>query len=226
MKQIFNKCLAEFGRYKVGVLGAVFLSACAVQASTLTPIEGERLSDWMLRQPPSTLSYSTGLQWQVPAEREAQAQLKRNVLQELNALQKISSTAKTNLGKLIEALPITGRISLSMPDARWLQAHPKEDPILKTDHTLVWPNRPTTVSVLMQSGVLCTVTHMPGAQVKNYLKACVPSQYENIDQAYIVQPDGVVLNYGIALWNQEVQADPRRNPNGQRDLQPVCGTEP
>jgi hypothetical protein len=48
---------------------------------------------------------------------------------------------------------------------------------------------------------------MPGAQVKNYLKACVPAQYENIDQAYIVQPDGVVLHYGIALWNQEAQAE-------------------
>ena len=204
---MFHKFVAQFGRYKVGVLGAVFLSASVVQASQLTPIEGERLSDWMLRQPSSSLTYLTGLQWQVPAEREVQAKLKRNVLQELNALQKVSSTAKTNLSKLIEALPITGRISLSMPDARWLQAHPKEDPILKTDHTVVWPNRPTTVSVLMQSGVLCTVTHMPGAQVKNYLKACVPSQYENIDRAYIVQPDGMVLNYGIALWNQEAQAE-------------------
>lgn len=207
MKQMFHKFAAQFGRYKVGVWGAVFLSACSVQASPLTPIEGERLSDWMLRHPSSSPSYSTGLQWQVPAEREVQAQLKRNVLQELNALQKISSTAKTNLGKLIEALPITGRVNLKMPEARWLQAHPKEDPILKTEHKVVWPNRPTTVSVLMQNGVLCTVTHMPGAQVKNYLKACVPSQYENIDQAYIVQPDGIVLNYGIALWNQEAQAE-------------------
>jgi hypothetical protein len=126
MKQMLHKFVAQFGRYKVGVWGAVFLSACTVQASQLTPIEGERLSDWMLRQPSSSLSYSTGLQWQVPTERDAQAQLKRNVLQELNALQKVSSTAKANLGKLIEALPITGRVSLRMPDARWLQAHPKK----------------------------------------------------------------------------------------------------
>ena len=72
---MFHKFVAQFGCCKVGVLGAVFMSACAVQASTLTPIEGERLSDWMLRQPSSNLSYSTGLQWQVPTEREAQAKL-------------------------------------------------------------------------------------------------------------------------------------------------------
>ena len=94
-----------------------------------------------------------------------------------------------------------------MPDARWLQAHTKQDPVLKGDHSLVLPNRPTTVSVLMQSGVFCTVSHRPGAQARNYLQACEPSQVGNIDQAFVVQPDGAVLNYGIAIWNQEAQAE-------------------
>jgi hypothetical protein len=48
---------------------------------------------------------------------------------------------------------------------------------------------------------------MPGAQVRNYLQACVPAQFVNTERAYIVQPDGVVLNYGIALWNQEAQTE-------------------
>lgn len=208
MKHMFNKLVNRFGRYKVRILCAVLFSAVfAAQASQPTTVEGERLSDWMLRQPSSTLSYSTGLQWQVPSQRDAQAKLKLNVLDELNGSQNVSLVVKANISKLIAALPVTGPVSLTMPDARWLQAHPKEDPVLKADHTVVLPNRPTTITVLMQSGVLCTVTHMPGAQVKNYLQACVPGQFENIDRAYIVQPDGLVLNYGIALWNQEAQTE-------------------
>jgi hypothetical protein len=143
----------------------------------------------------------------VPSERDAQAKLKRSVLAELNASNSVPASARANLSKLLMALPVTGRVPLSMPDARWLQAHPKDDPVLKADHTLVLPSRPTTVGVLMQSGELCTVSHIPGAQVKNYLQACKPAQVGNIDRAFIVQPDGTVLNYGVASWNQEVQAE-------------------
>ena len=176
-------------------------------ASTTTIVDGERLSDWLQRQSNSAPSYSTGLQWQVPGEREAQAKLKRNLLAELNASTHVTASARANLIKLLEAMPVTGRVPLSMPDARWLQAHPKQDPVLSADHTIVLPSRPTTVSVLMQSGVFCTVSHRAGAQVKNYFNACEPSQVGNLDRAFVVQPDGAVLNYGVAIWNQEAQAE-------------------
>jgi hypothetical protein len=179
----------------------------AAHASPTTPVEGERLSDWLLRQPNSALSYSTGLQWQVPGERETQAKLKRNLLAELNASTQVPAPARANLSKLLEALPVTGRVPLRMPNARWLQAHPKQDPVLVADHTIVLPNRPNTISVLMPSGVFCTVSHRPGAQARNYLQACEPSNLGNIDRAFVVQPDGVVLNYGVAIWNQEAQAE-------------------
>jgi hypothetical protein len=90
MKHMFNKLVTHCGRYKVGALSAVFLALYLLcRQIELTPIEGERLSDWMLRQPSSSLSYSTGLQWQVPSQRDAQAKLKRNVLDELNASQNV-----------------------------------------------------------------------------------------------------------------------------------------
>ena len=147
-----------------------------------------------------------GLQWQVPSERDAQAKLKRKVLDALNATTMPSLTDKANLSKWVEALPVTGRVRVTQPDARWIQAHPSQDPVLKSDHKVALPNRPTTVSVVMQSGGLCTVPHVPSAQVRNYLQACVPSQLDSTDRAYVVQADGAVANYGIAMWNQEAQA--------------------
>jgi hypothetical protein len=205
---MFNKLKTQSVRLNAGslCLAMACISVSAHAAST-TPVEGERLSDWLLRQPTSALSYSTALQWQVPSERAEQAKLKRNVLAELNANTQIHTSARANLIKLLEALPVTGRVPLSMSDARWLQAHPKQDPVLNAVHTLVLPNRPTTVSVLMQSGVFCTVSHRPGAQVKNYLNACEPSQVGNFDRAFVVQPDGTVLIYGVAVWNQEAQSE-------------------
>ena len=209
---MFNKFAARMLAFKAAAPFALLLCAlltCAgitAQASQLAHTDGERLSDWMLRQPSSALLYTSGLQWQVPSERDAQAKLKRKVLDALNVTPLVSSTDKANLSKWVEALPVTGRVRLAQADARWLQAHPSQDPVLKSDHKVVLPNRPTTVSVLLQSGVLCTVPHMAGAQVRNYIQACAPSQLESTDRAYIVQPDGAVVDYGIAMWNQEAQA--------------------
>jgi len=208
---MFNKFAARLLAYKADAPFAILLcglltcTGITAQASQLTHTDGERLSDWMLRQPSSALLYTAGLQWQVPSEQDAQAKLKRKVLEALNVTPLVSSTDKANLSKLVEALPVTGRVRLSQADARWLQAHLSQDPVLKADHKVLLPNRPTTVSVLLQSGGLCTVPHRPGAQVRNYLQACLPSQLESTDRAYIVQPDGAVVDYGIATWNQEAQ---------------------
>ena len=205
---MFNKLKTHSARLSAGSLCLLlYCFSFAAYASPITPVEGERLSDWLLRQPNTALSYSTGLQWQVPAERETQAKLKRNLLAELNASTHVPAPVRANLIKLLEALPVTGRVPLSMPDARWLQAHPKQDPVLMADHRIVLPSRPSTVSVLMQSGIFCTVSHRPGAQVINYLQACEPTQFVHTQRAFVVQPDGALFNYGVAAWNQEAQAE-------------------
>ena len=97
---MFNKLKTLSVRFNVGILCVVL--ACfsfAAYASPATPLQGERLSDWLLRQPNGALSYSTGLQWQVPGERETQARLKRNLLAELNASTHVPAPARANLSK-------------------------------------------------------------------------------------------------------------------------------
>ena len=101
-------------------------------ASSAAPLAGERLSDWMLRQASSDQSFSLGLSWQVPSERAPQSKLQSDVLTQLaNAPQSASS-----LSNLIRALPISGRVRIPVPDARWLQGHPKYDPVLSADQQL------------------------------------------------------------------------------------------
>ena len=101
-------------------------------------------------------------------------------------------------------LEVTGRVLLANSDARWLQAHPNEDPVLRFNHVPVLPQRPATVTVITNEGKRCALPHRPGAQARDYLKACEPA-FERIDRAWIVQPDGSVRDVGIANWNAHAQ---------------------
>ena len=170
-----------------------------------TPVPGERLSDWLLRQPSDPRAYPPGLLWQVPSERYAQAGLQRDLLLWLAVTETAPAASRANLTRMIEALPVTGRLPVPRADARWLQAHPKEDPVLQYDHALALPQRPGTVSVLTNEGKRCTLPHRAGSEARDYLKACEPGRVERVDRAWVVQADGTVHNFGIALWNAQAQ---------------------
>ena len=196
-------------RLATGPLGDGGQLTAAVQRETgnlaaTAPRDGERLSDWLLRQPADVRAYYTGLQWQVPGVRGSQAGLKRDLLNWL-APGEIKTAAHANLAHLIDALPVTGRVPIPIADARWLQAHPKEDPVLEYNHTVVLPNRPTTVSVITTEGQRCTLPHRPGGEARDYLKACEPARIGRIDRAWLIQPDGSVRVMGMSSWNAQAQ---------------------
>lgn len=173
-----------------------------------TPLEGERLSDWLLRQAPNAQDYPLGLVWQLPGERAAQAQLKADLLAELAQVAFLDDAVRANLRQLTQALPVTGRVHLPMVDARWLQAHPVFDPVLQADHLLTLPARPSTVSVLTSAGDICTLAHQPGAQARHYLALCEPQHSRQLDRAWVVQADGSVSHVQIAFWNEQPQSEP------------------
>ena len=170
-----------------------------------SPLQGERLSGWLLRQPNDQRAYPNGLLWQVPAERIPQAGLKRELLVWLSLSEVAPVTSRENLASMIKALPVTGRVPVPLADARWLQAHPKEDPVLHSDHVLVLPQRPSTVSVITNNGKRCTLLHQAGAEARDYVKACEPKTIERIDHVWVAQPDGAVRDFGIAPWNAQAQ---------------------
>ena len=174
-------------------------------AQMLSPLEGERLSDWLLRQPADPRAYASGLVWQVPSERFAQADVQRNLLVWLALTGAAPAAARDNLTRLIKALPVTGRVPVPRPEARWLQGHPNEDPVLHRDHVLALPPRPDTVSVITNDGTRCTLPHRTGSEARDYLRACEPQNIDRVDRAWVVQPDGTVRDVGIARWNAQAQ---------------------
>jgi hypothetical protein len=169
------------------------------------PVDGERLSDWLLRQPPVPQAYPLGLMWLTPSERSDQTILEGELVRQLQHLPGVPDDSRARLLAMVHALPATGRVRLPKADARWLQAHPKDDPVLRADHTLVLPLRPTTVSVLTSDGLRCTLPHQSGAQARDYLRACGPEHARLVDRIWLVQADGRVSDFGVAPWNAQTQ---------------------
>lgn len=170
---------------------------------TAQPVNNERLSDWLLRQQLHAFAYPHGLIWQVPSARLAQTQIKRRLLEKLNYSENVSSSAKDNLESFIQSLPVTGRVHVVNTDARWLQAHPKEDPVLHSDHQVLIPSRPSSIIVLTHAGNQCVLPHHTGLEARQYVKACELAYFDRVDDIWVIQPNGVMRKIGVANWNME-----------------------
>ena len=173
-------------------------------------VPGERLSDWLLRNAGPNAD-TTALQWQVQAEQVPQSQLRQAVIVALenNSTIQMSPDARNRLSDWLRSLPLTGRLTVAIPDARWLQASPRQDPVLQEGQQVVLPARPSSVTVLTEAGQPCSAAHRSGALVQDYLRACLGASAATLaDWAWVAQPDGRTSRYGIAPWNQQAQAEP------------------
>jgi hypothetical protein len=171
---------------------------------------GERLSDWLLRQPaavPATgTRFSPALMWSHPAEVPAQTALKQELL---SALSGPGLEALSPLVRWVRTLPATGRVALAGADPRWLQANPDQDPRLGPDQTLTMPLRPATVTVLLADARWCQVIHTADALAADYLRACADLTGSGpADSVWLVQPDGRSLQLGVQPWNAQAQPHP------------------
>ncbi|MEI6760184.1 MAG: YjbH domain-containing protein [Betaproteobacteria bacterium] len=192
------------------VIGLMVPAQAQGLASQADVVPGERLSDWLLRQfgPDADTS---ALHWRVPAERTAQDRLRRATLQALRNEPgiRLSPAQRETLADWLLALPLTGRLTVALPDARWLQGAPSQDPVLQAGQTVSLYPRPSQVAVLTESGRPCLVKHRTGARVPDYLQACsdvgLPAQ---ADWAWLTQSDGRTVRLGVARWNLDEQDEP------------------
>jgi len=198
-----------------------------VSTKTLSPIDGERLSDWLFRQPPKANAFIGGLNWQVPREQVRQSFLQNEVLLQIHLTRITSDRDKQAITRLIRRLPTTGRVRIPIGDARWLQAHPRADPVLGSDQTVFLPDREKTIAILRQDGTLCKASHQPGLKPIDYLGICEPLHIDQIDDAWAIQPNGEIQRYGVAQWNAQSQDElapggllwaPTRNSGWTEDL--------
>jgi hypothetical protein len=173
-------------------------------------VVGERLSAWILRNAGPNADTSA-LHWRVESERAPQSRLKHAIA---SALQRSDSANLTDYQRseflaAFQALPVTGRVNVSLADARWLQANPDQDPLLQDGHAVLLYPRPTTVTVWLGVGQACSAVHVTGAAISDYLAACLRTQaMQSIDWAWLVQSDGSTKRFGIATWNRDLQDEP------------------
>jgi len=171
----------------------------------------KRLSDWLLEQAADANAYPLGLSWRVPGEVAPQGELRLDLLKSLSGLEREVKADPAALGRLrdwIRTLPVTGRVPVAVPDARWLGANPNRDPILQPGHSAVLPRRPRTVTVVTARGTRCPVAHAAGREAIAYVRACSPSSSKRADWVWVAQPDGRVQRFGVAAWNREKQDEP------------------
>ena len=183
----------------------VWVMSSAHANEALTPVTGERLSDWVLRQPSGSNDYLFGLSWEVPSEGVNHSFIQNQLLLQIQLSRVSNADHQYAMGRVVKSLPATGRVSLPSANARWLQAHPKADPVLEANQQLMIPSRPTSITMLRQDASWCTLPHRPGWNVNDYLKQCEPGRLTQIDWAWVVQPNGEVQQFGVATWNAEVQ---------------------
>ncbi len=181
---------------------SIICIVCCAAPSQATIVPGERLSNWLLRNANSNPNAdTTSLHWRVQAERAQQGHLRQAVVEGLNAQHQPSNW--------LLSLPLTGRLTLANADARWLQSAPQQDPILQDGHSVILLPRPAYVTVVTETGQPCNATHVSGALIQDYLRAClgVPTSSQ-VDWAWIAQPDGRTTRYGISPWSLTPQAEP------------------
>lgn len=165
-------------------------------------MQDERASARLLRSSPD--GYELGALWLVPAERQAQEALRRSVVDGLRALPLHKAPKAAALLHWVESLPVTGRAALGSADARWLEVHAAQDPVLQTGQALQLPLHPRTVTVVLEDGQRCRVPAQAGRIAFDYLRACVPDA-EQRDEVWVAQPDGRTRHYGTGLWNGQQQ---------------------
>lgn len=178
----------------------VAVSAATAAAAADTPVQpNERLSDWLLRQPATHGADPLALSWRSAADVPEQISRQRRLVE---ALQQ----SAPELAAFVRQLPATGRQTLPNADARWLQANPPQDPVLRPGDSVQLPRRSEWVTVLTPNGFLCLVAFQPGMATSSYLNAC--GQLRDSDTAWLVQTDGRVLRQDIQHWNAGEQVPP------------------
>lgn len=173
-------------------------------------LAGERLSDWLLRNAGPNAD-TTVLHWSVEAERAPQTRLKQAIIEGLQStkLLNLPAAERAELLAWVQAMPVTGRVNVSVTDARWLQGNPNQDPVLREGHSVTLYPRPGTVTVWAGAAQPCVAEHVSGAQIQDYLQACLGADGAGArDWVWIAQGDGSTQRFGVAPWNRTLQDQP------------------
>lgn len=173
--------------------------------------EGARLSDAVLAASPQTSAYPLAAAWLRASEQIAQTRLKAGVLFDLAQLIESTSadaddaSVARTLAEDIKRMPVTGRVP-ALLTARAVEVADERNRPLGDGDRLVYPGRPTTVTVMGVVAQRCTLQHVAQQAPLDYLRHCPALGAASKDDLYVIEPDGRVEKIGIALWNRSAHS--------------------
>ena len=189
---------------------AVTVTGDVLNAGSFTFEPGARLLDAVSHARPNAESYWLAAAWLHQPLLEQQTRLKAGVLFDLKLLQRGALLAeKSSLAALaarlfeeVSRLPVTGR-KVAVLDPVALEVAFARNYSLNDGDQLIYPRRPTTVSVVGAVEQSCTLPYRALQPAHEYLKGCLPVTDADADYLWLIQPDGQVQRVGIAAWNRE-----------------------
>ncbi|MDH4568448.1 hypothetical protein E8E95_17335 [Pseudomonas sp. BN414] len=217
------------------------LFAYAANAAPTVTVEGDaaapgqfpveamtRLHDVLLPAQVSPNAYLLGAAWLHRPLRQEQTRLKLGVLFDLATLERnalldnrpaLAELAR-GLTSKVQAMPVTGRRVAELDPVK-VELNHEYNLELSAGDRLIYPTRPAYVRI--EGAVLaeCQLPFVPMQMARDYLEACPRHAEADLDELFVVQPDGRVQRQGIALWNR-TDAPPPPAP-GARIYVPVRG---
>lgn len=204
------------------------LFACAVSATPTVTVEGDaaapgqypvtagtRLHDVLLPAQVRPTAYMLAAAWLHRPLREEQARLKLGVLFDLATLERnalldnrpaLAELARRLTAKA-QAIPVTGRRVTELDPVK-VELNREFNPVLSAGDRLVYPPRPTFVRVEGAVVAECQLPFVPMQAARDYLDACPRDAEADLDELFVVQPNGQVQRQGIALWNRKEAPPP------------------
>lgn len=200
---LFIACAAGFA--------CLSASANAVSAEkeseTFAVQPGESLSNYLRRNAllpgisDGQLVYLPGLVLKRSNQVQQQSLLRTQLLTELFSS---FDSGSNKFSRLIERLPVNGRLILKSTDADYLSLHPELSPRLQPGDQVVVKARPDTLVVLSDSAH-CAVSYRPGLEAPGYVQSCTQ---QKVDKVWLVQPTGQVHVLDVGQWNAGAQIVP------------------
>ncbi len=171
--------------------------------------QAQRLSAWLLANPayarvlPANLVVYTS-RWPTTAAQQLHRRVQLDLRQAQAATQGRMQQSYKNLAQWLALTSARPRLPVVSTDPYWLQANPTKDPILQVGDELSVREAVRDINVIRTSGQRCRAAFSAGRSLQGYLDDC-DSAGTGLNSAWVLQPDGVVSEQGIALWNKSAR---------------------
>lgn len=173
------------------------------------PPEG-RLSDVISAAVPNAESYWLAAALLRESLLEQQARLKTAVLFDLHVLQRTAlivgrpgrATLAMHLHEQVSRMPVTGRQVANL-DPVAIEVGFARNVRLSDGDRVVYPLRVDEVEVLGAVAKPCRLPFVAAREARDYLQGCPALAEAQRDFLWLIQPNGVIRQVGIAPWNRE-----------------------